>query len=218
MVTIVRGRIPSEEFVLRSALSEAPEFQFEVERIVETGDDSVMPLVWARGPERDVGREALNNDPTVEAMELLADLGDEWLYRMDWVDHVELLLQMITHSKASILGAHGSGDFWSLRIMFPVHEELSNTLDFCKDHGINFEVESIRELDEEPAGRFGLTSEQFDALTNAAEAGLFKVPRQTTIKELAEKQDISHQALSERIRRATDVLVEETLLIGSQQT
>ncbi len=92
--------------------------------------------------------------------------------------------------------------------------------EFALDHpidsvpGFSFDVESIREMKGELAGRFGLTTEQFEALTTAAEQGLFEVPREVTLEEPAEQQGVSHQALSERIRRATDTLVEDALMVG----
>ncbi|MGM0590036.1 MAG: helix-turn-helix domain-containing protein [Halobacteriota archaeon] len=92
---------------------------------------------------------------------------------------------------------------------------LSSTHDFCEDHGLAFDIESIRELDGEPAGRYGLTSDQYDALVTAFERGFFQVPREVTLEDLAGELDISHQALSERLRRGTDALVEDTLVIGS---
>jgi hypothetical protein len=98
--------------------------------------------------------------------------------------------------------------------MFPEREKFADTHEFCEDHGLSFQVESIRELDGDPGGRFGLTTEQFEALTTATRRGLFAVPREATVEEIAEEFDVSHQAMSERIRRATGALVEDTLLVG----
>lgn len=98
--------------------------------------------------------------------------------------------------------------------MYHERDELSAIHNFCNTHGLSFDVESVREMEGEPGGRYGLTADQFEALTTAAERGLFEVLRGVTIGELAEAFDISHQAVSERIRRATGALVEDTLLIG----
>jgi predicted DNA binding protein len=88
------------------------------------------------------------------------------------------------------------------------------THDFCDEHGLNFEVSSIRELDSEPAGRYGLTTQQYEVLATAASQGYFEVPRAVTLEELAEEFDVSHQAVSERLRRAVNALVEDTLFVG----
>ncbi|MGM0590035.1 MAG: hypothetical protein ACQETI_00155 [Halobacteriota archaeon] len=48
---------------------------------------------------------------------LLAEFDDEFLYRMEWVAHVRLLLQMLTNSKATVLDARGRNDRWHLRVL-----------------------------------------------------------------------------------------------------
>lgn len=214
MTTIVRGSVPSEEFALSEALDAVPGLAFEIERVVETGEETVIPLLWARGGDPERVEAALEADPSVEDIELLAEFDDEWLYRMEWTDNVELLLQMLTNHEATILDAYGSDGRWKLRMMYPERDQLSAVHEFCNDHGLTLDIESVRELDGEPAGRFGLTTEQFEALTTAAERGLYAVPREVTIKELAEEFDISHQALSERLRRGTGALIEDALFVG----
>ncbi|MFC7157751.1 helix-turn-helix domain-containing protein [Halomarina halobia] len=81
---------------------------------------------------------------------------------------------------------------------------------------MSFDIDAIRELDGEPVGRYGLTEEQYEALTEAAKQGYFEVPRDIQLGKLADELSISHQALSERIRRAMLALVGDTLLIGPE--
>lgn len=214
MVTIVRGAVPASEFALYHSVESVPELEVEVERVVDTGDHSVMPLLWVRGADDERATDVFDEDPTVNQAELLATFDEEHLYRMEWTDHIELLLEMITNHHATILDAYGTDERWGIRVMYPKRDDLSDIHDFCNSHGLSFEVESVRELEGEPAGRYGLTTEQFEALTTAAEEGLFEIPREVTLEELAEIQGVSHQALSERIRRATDALVQDTLMVG----
>jgi hypothetical protein len=150
----------------------------------------------------------------VDEVTLLGDFEDEWLFRMEWVDHVDLIVEMLTHAEATILDAVGQGSQWRLRVLYPERSLFSDTHDFCEAHGLSFDVASIRELDGEPAGRFGLTTEQYEVLSEAAEHGYFEVPREVTLEELADRLGVSHQALSERLRRAIDALVEDTLFVG----
>ncbi|WP_324664688.1 helix-turn-helix domain-containing protein [Haloarcula sediminis] len=215
MATIVIGSVPTTEFALAHTFEALPEVTFESERIIESGDDAVMPLLWARDADREPLEDAIDGDPTVNSVTLLADFGDELLYRMDWVDQVQLLLHMLTNSEATILDAHGRPDGWRLRVMFPDRSHLSETHEFCSDHGMEFTIESIREMDGQPSGRFGLTESQYRALITAVEAGYYDVPQEHTLEELAEEFEISHQALSERLRRGTESLVEDTLLVGT---
>lgn len=214
MPTIVSGTVPASEFALDYTLESLPELTFEIERIVTSGDSAVMPLLWVRGADREHVEETLEADPTVDDVTLLGDFDEEWLFQMEWVGHVDLVVQMLVNSEATILDAVGHEDHWKLRVLYPRRELFSKTHTFCEEHGLTFDVASIRELESEPAGRYGLTEEQYDVISTAAAKGYFEVPRAVTLQELAEEFDVSHQAISERLRRATDALVEDTLFVG----
>jgi len=215
MATIVRGTVPASQFALNHTLETLPDVEVECERIVRSGDDAVMPLLWVRYADRDEVEAAFEADPSVGNVTCLSDLDEELLYRMDWIDHVDLLLQMLTNAEATVLDAYGRGSRWKLRVLYPERDEFSTTHEFCAEHGLSFDVASIREIDGEPAGRFGLTESQYRALVLAVQRGYYEVPRRTTLEELADEVGVSHQALSERLRRATGSLAEDALLVGA---
>lgn len=214
MATVIRAEVPAEEFALSQTFHDAPGVSFECERIIESGEQVVMPLIWAY----DVGsadlEEALEADPSVDSASRVASFDDEHLYRMEWVDQVRLVLQMMLNSQATLLNCYGDGTTWTLRVLFPDRESLSHTHEFCDQHGLQFDVRYVREMEGEPAGRFGLTAQQYEALTEACERGYFSVPREVDLQELAEEFGVSHQALSERLRRGHEVLIQEALLVG----
>ena len=215
MATIVRGTIPAAEFALYETLESVGSVEFEAERIIESGEETVMPLIWARGAD-DAIDAALAADPSVEHAETLADFDDETLYRMEWVTNVSLVTQIITNARAAITDAHGVDGRWYFRVMYPTRDSLAETNAFCEDSGLTFDVTAIREMDGDPVGRYGLTEQQYETLTLAVEAGYYEIPRTVSASDLADDLGISHQALSERLRRGTKALVEDTLLIGAQ--
>ncbi len=217
MATTVVGRLPADEFALAETLEAVPDVAFRAERVIEAGNDTVMPLLWARA--RDGGdldedelTAALVEDSTTDEVVLLGDFDDEWLYRMQWTGHVELLVHMITQSRATVLRASTTDSQWELRVLFPNRDDVSSTFEFCDAHGLTFDVQSVHEMDVTPSGRYGLTDAQYEALVTAHESGYFSVPRETSLDDLADDLGVSHQALSERIRRGTDMLIGETLL------
>lgn len=53
---------------------------------------------------------------------------------------------------------------------------------------------------------------QYTALTQACQHGYFKIPRELDLDDLAAMMNISHQALSERLRRGHETLIKTTLL------
>ena len=214
MSTVILGSLPAENFALGHTLRTVDDVDIECERLVETGNESVVPLLWVRGSNEEAIRDALEADPSTTDVELLSSFDGEWLYRMEWVDRVDIVLQMLTNSEATVMEAWTDHGRWFLRVLYPNRDKLSKTIEFCEQRGIEFDVERIREMEGEPSGRFGLTNEQFSALTAACEAGYFAVPREADLDELAEELDSSHQALSERLRRGQEALITETLLVG----
>ena len=216
MATIVKGALPADEFALRESLAALPDVKFEVEQIVESGDDAVMPLLWVREADPEAVSEALEADQSVRDPSLLMDIDGEQLYRMEWVAQVDVVLQMLTNAQATVTDAYGAGETWYLRVLYPDRDSLSKTVEYCTDNGLTFDVRRIRELEGESAGQYGLTEGQYEAVTEAAKRGFYQVPRDITTNELADELGISHQALSERLRRGAQALVEDTLLIGPQ--
>ncbi|WP_338729603.1 helix-turn-helix domain-containing protein [Haladaptatus sp. DJG-WS-42] len=215
MVVIVRGSIPATELALSHVLRSDLDVEIDVERIVQSGHETVMPLVWFRGMEKDKLESLLEADDSIESISQLADLGDEFLYRMEWVEQIILLLNMLTDAEATVLNAYGRGDRWNLRVMYPNREKFSENLDFSEQADLSFEIHSIRELDDEPVGRYGLTQSQYDTLIRAVDQGYFEIPREVSLEDLAADFGVSHQALSERLRRGLKSLVEDTLVIGN---
>jgi len=216
MITIVQGTVPAEEFALGHTLSAVPGLRVECEHLVQSGDKSVMPLVWMEEADRDGVETALANDATVESVSCLAAFDDEFLCRIEWAGHVRHLLEMVTNGKAAVLDIHGRDGRWYFRVLYPTREHFSRTHEFATEHGLAFDITSIRESVGNSAGRFGLTDGQHEVLVRAAQQGYFDVPQQTKLEELADDCDVSHQALSERLRRGMGTLIEDTLLVGAE--
>ena len=214
---VVRGKIPAEEFALYEAMNSLPDVEFEVERVVQSGDEAAMPLVWIRNADHEAVTDAFEDDPSVRDLTLLSTFENEQLYRMEWVSEVDVVLQMLTNSEATIMDAYGTEGRWHLRVLYPDRDSLTKTTDFADEQGLTFDVTAIRQMEGEPAGRFGLTEPQFEALVTALTEGYYEVPRDIDLNDLADELGISHQALSERLRRATGALVEDALLVGAVQ-
>ena len=209
MATIIEGEIPAEELALDHLLSTLPGVEVECERVVRSGDDVAMPLLRIRYADRDEVERLLDDDPSVRSATPVSESGTDMLYRIDWIEQVELLLGMLMSAEAIVLDAYGRKGQWDLRLLYPERESFSETHRFCEEHGLSFDVVSIRELTGRPEGRSGLTEGQHRALALAMRRGYYEVPRETSLKELADELDVSHQALSERLRRATGSLVSE---------
>ncbi|WP_336363676.1 helix-turn-helix domain-containing protein [Halalkalicoccus salilacus] len=214
MATIGEIYLPADEFALYHTLEALDTVQFEVERMVAHEQGHLMPYVWASGVDREELEDALEEDSSVAECELLAEPEEDYLYRMDWVESIETLVHILTEEEGTILVAESTERGWFLRILFPDRESLSTTYDFCRENGLSIDVQRIYNIDDGRQGRFGLSADQEDTIAAAYEHGYYSVPRGTSLTELAEELGVSHQALSERLRRGHQRLVENTVVIG----
>ena len=215
MGTIIEFRLRTEEFALEETLDTHPEAQIEIERVVAGDPDKITPYIWVRTDDFEAFEAALEDDPTVESMTMLSQTEDERSYRMTWTGSINFIVHVLTDHEGSITHADGSTDGWDLRVVFPDKESLSEAHDAAHEAGFRFDVGAIYATEDARGIQHGLTDIQQDALVAAFESGYFTVPREMTLQELAEQQDLSHQALSEQLRRATDHLVESTLITQS---
>ena len=212
MSTIVEATVPAEQFALAETLSGVPETEVRMVRLVAHGADHVMPFLWAGCEDTDRLNDALANDPSTESVDLLADFDGECLFRVEWATRVRVLVSIVVEEGATILDASGQGDTWHLQIFFPRHDRVAETDEFCEQYGIDLSLERVNRLSEAAEyGHLGLTERQYDTLVNAYEAGYYDVPRTVNQEELAEHFDVSHQALSERLRRAHETVITNAL-------
>ena len=218
MSTIAELTIPTGEFALRETLESLPTVSVEVERVVAYDPERVMPCVWFAGDETEIEQleETLEADESIEEVKLLTDLGDERLYRMDWVRDVTVIVHILTEEEATILHARGARSQWEFRILFPERKALSRTYDFATDRGLTITMEKIHELEDNRHSRYGLTEPQYETLVEALRRGYYQIPREMDMESLATELDISHQALSERLRRAHRALVEDAIELGPE--
>lgn len=215
MNTLAEFRVPAENFALYETLS-ATGVSFEAERITAHDSDRVIPLLWAAGEtsEQDELEAALHSDPSTKDIELVTDLEEERLYKMEWVKDVRFVVHMLTEEGAAIFNASGSRDYWEFRVLFPDREAATSTQDFCERWDLDVKIGSIYEMNHERHGRFGLTEQQSEILVLAESRGFFDIPQQAHMDDLAEELDISRQAISERLRRAHKRLIQSTMAIG----
>ena len=218
MPTIAEFTIPLEEFALYETLERRPEIVVEVDRVVAHATTHVVPFARATQGEFEGLTEVLEVDSSVDEIELLAELEGERFYRMVWTDRAQVIGYMIHGQGATLQEATASNGEWHLRVFFPDRSALSATNDYACESGVTLDVTQIYGVGDLEASKYDLTSQQYDTLTTGVERGYFDIPRETNTEELADELGISHQALSERFRRATKSLVESTLLVEDDES
>jgi hypothetical protein len=217
VTTIANIRTPAEDFLLADAFEAAPTATFEVPPVVAHGVDDPFPYMVTSGAEDGDLPSVLSEDPTVESAECVAPVGEGGLFRITWRDEVRLLLSALVRGEATVLSVRGTDGEWRLRLLVDDRDSLSTTFDFLEDHGVDLRLDGIRDLDADDTYRpFGLSEQQYDALVTGLDEGFYHIPRQTDTCDLSDELGITHQALSERLRRAHGTLVENALASGAR--
>jgi predicted DNA binding protein len=211
MGTIVEAIVPASEFALRETTEALGDITFRLERVIAQDPDRIMPFMWATGAERDRFEDVLENDSSVESFELVTDLGNKWLYQMKWIDRIETLVRTIVEEEAVLLGAKGSGETWELKFLFLERDAIRRVQNHFGEAGTSFDAHRIYDQREGSLGAHGLTEKQHRALALALEAGYYEVPRRANAVQLASELGISHQSLSEQLRRAHGTVVTDTI-------
>ena len=209
MATICNMSIPARKFGLAATFESAPDARITCEPVADSTGS--LPLIRVRAPDRRALEDALTNDASISEWMCLTSGESGWLYRIKWTRKGLLVRRMLTGEGATILSANASGSEWTLRVLYPTRDACSRSHTFCEEHNIDVTIYSIRDVDGEEVTYHGLTDAQHTALVQAYEMGYFGVPRDVDLETVAETLNISHQALSERLRRAHETMIESTL-------
>ncbi|MFC7155015.1 helix-turn-helix domain-containing protein [Halomarina halobia] len=210
--TIAEIGVPTDKFALHETLKRHEGVTFEIERVVAYDAGRVMPYLWSSGMDGEALTTALGSDSSVETVSLFSDVDGEQLFQVEWAGWVRTLVRQFVEEEATILAATASHDGWQFRVLFPNREALSRTHDACGGKDMDLKYLKVHQMNAERPGTLGLTTAQHETLGAALRHGYYKVPRGVTTAELADELGISHQALSERLRRAHEALVEHALM------
>lgn len=212
MCTIVKASVPADQFALAETFSTVPDVEFDAVRLVTNGTERVVPLLWATNVDTETVSSAMEADDTTADVRLVSQRNHDSLFRMRWIAQVRFVTHVLVEEDAAIVSARGTSESWVFRILFPERNAVSSTYEACEEYDIDLDIERISHLDDAPSfGGFHLTDEQFTTVQSALDSGYYKVPRETTLEELAAQLDVSHQALSERLRRGHRTLIENVL-------
>ncbi len=212
MTTIVEATLSAEQFALAETLRRRPETEFEAVRVVVDGTDRVLPFLWATASDLDGLSAVVAEDPTTRSVDVLTALDEEHLFRVEWAERVRTVPRVLVDAEGTVVDAYARNGDWTFRVLFPEHDAVSATHDVCEEYGLDVSFDRIYDLSGSfRRGRFGLTEHQHETILTAYDRGYYDVPRGATLADLADELGVSHQALSERLRRGHGTLVERAL-------
>jgi predicted DNA binding protein len=208
--------LPAEGFALADLFERVPDARVECESAVANPDDHALLVVQTDEQKRDVDA-ALQSDSGVAAVECFGERADGWTYRVTWTGHPRRLIQRLVAADISLVSVQGRSGEWKLCLLAPDREGIARAHEIMDDLDCEADCRSVSTVDSERSSRSGLTIEQREALVTAFEMGYYNVPRDATANDIAADLGISHQALSERLRRANHQLVETELVVSEEK-
>lgn len=211
MSVIAELQIAGSEFALGRTLEAVSGTAIELENMVPMGEAPV-PFFWVHNSDREEIEANLSNQETIQNITEIDNLDGRTLYALEWTIDRDELFRGIQEQNAQVLGATGTIVDWEFELRFPSHEALSNFQRYCSQEQIAISVRRIYNPTKPGTGPwFGLTPRQRETLLLATEMGFYDIPRGCSTIELAERLEISDQAVTERLRRAIVTLVSNTL-------
>lgn len=218
MSIIAEFTVASEDFALNDTLAAAPETTIEIEEVVATMEDRVMPYFWVSGGNQSSFQAAIEDDTSVRDATQVDEVDTAVLYRAEWTENIETVVYAYVEIGATILQATGRADSWALKMRFDDREVLAEFRDYCRDNEISYELARLTEQDQPMASsQYELTPKQRDTLVAALDAGYYRVPQETTMSKLANDLGISQQALSKRLHHGHQNLITSTLQVGQRE-
>ena len=213
MGVIVELSIPADTFQLGRILTMENDTTITLDTMVPLGNKAV-PFVRVHGSARDSFEASVRDRSSVSEVHVVTTHDDEVLYALDWEPTDETFLKQIKQLDGHILEATGSAEQWNFQLRFNTHNALSTFQQNCFEEDIPLNVIRIYNPTKPDAGPFyGLTNPQRDTLMMAVENGYYSLPRRASTEDLAEEFDVTAQAITERLRRAIETLVANTLLL-----
>jgi len=212
---VISARVYAEhpDLALTHTIRSLPDVDVGVVSDAGTDPQHDVYFFWFEADDFEAVETALKADHTVADYSVIVERGDRRTYRIEYSDEAKLLTPAMTEIGGITLESRSHSNGWVLRMHLTDHDGLYALSEYATEEGIRLEILSLKQT-EETYDRFdlGLTAEQREALVAAFVHGYYDEPRRTSLEGLASLLEISPTAVSGRLRRASERLVEEVLV------
>jgi predicted DNA binding protein len=210
--TTTRLILSADDFGVTELFQRIPNARVECEPAVANPADHALLVVKTNDHDHDTIETALQHD---SAIVMIGDLGkyeSGWRYRVEWAGRTRELIHRLTDVGVTLLDVRGQADYWKMRLLAPDRTTIRRADEVLVGEGYTPQYETIGPLDGTRIRGPDLNQKHYETLVTAFEMGYYDIPRGISTSELAEVFDISHQALSERFRRAHKQLIDTALV------
>lgn len=167
---------------------------------------------WIDADDFDAVARALEEDHTVADFTMVSETSERRTCRITYDDEARLISPMITELDGIMRDSRSQDGGWIVELLLPAHNTLYELGERAAEEGIEFEIMEIHQKDPDNTHtEFKLTESQTEALVSAYEHGYYEEPREISLEELGSLLDISRNAVSGRLKRASSQLIEESL-------
>lgn len=202
--------------VLGEASKRVPEMHFSGEDIIVEDDQPRKFVLSAEGGNLDEFEASLSNDPTVATYSVLQKFDQKGYYIVTYRKSLELKGTYHAALERDIvyIDLRLQNGIYHVRARVPDRDALRSFREYCRDEDIPFQLDRLYREEMGTDSRVGLslTDTQRQTLEVAYERGYFENPRKTTLEEIGDELGISRQAVSARLRRAIEHIVEDAVL------
>lgn len=217
MSFVAEFTIPPEALPFGETLVANPDMRIEVERIVPT-NETALPFFWVWGSEPRLFMDAAEKEPDVQETRVLERVEDGALFRAEWAPNAELLWGM-ERLDATILASEGTAEQWRFEVRAQDRDTFIKFQEIFHDQDVPISLVRLYDLAELVDGdRHTLTPDQRETLITAYREGYFDSPRDVTQQELGDRFDVSHRAISDRLRRGVRNLIAAALLPSANES
>lgn len=203
MTTVVDFEVSAADTVMGGVFETVPSAACQMEQVIASNGHGL----WLTGAKRVTLEAALEADPSVAAYTLISEIEDRWLYDVAFAPAALDVFDEVVTANGTVLSAAAADGWWTLQIRFVDRDDASALYDRLVERDTDATLVRLANLNEQGPTDYGLTPKQYEALLAALDHGYFTIPRETSMEELATELGVSHQALSERLRRAYRALV-----------
>jgi predicted DNA binding protein len=204
--------LSADDFGIAELFERIPDAHVKFEPVVATPADHALLVVKVNDHDHDTIETALRRDPAIAMVEDFGKYENGWQYRVTWDGRTRELIHRITDAGVTLLDVQGQADSWKMRLLAPNRTAIRRADEVLLEEGCTPQYKAIRPLDSTRIRVPDLNQKHYETLVTAFEMGYYDIPRTTSLVELAEEFEISHQALSERFRRAHKQLIDTTSL------
>lgn len=200
--------------VLDTAVESADDVDVTLEQQAVFGSGDVTWVCWADGDGITAFEEGLDADPTVADYTVIGDDDRRRLYqvRLSQTGQDRTVSTCWAEANGQFLDATRDDGWWTVRVRFPNRAAVKAFFECCADlDGVTASLRRLHRTDATESRPYGLSRRQLETLRAAFEAGYFHIPRDTALDDLADDLGVSDNAVSERLRRGIQTMLEATL-------